>query len=249
MTVNFALLIVFTALMYKIGGARGISALCALAINIFIMFVSVILIRKGYSVLALTFITSLAISSINLFFINGVSKNTKVAFISSTFVTALLVGLLFFAVYKMHLQGLPLEELTEMDMYSLEIGTSYISISVAVLIMSVIGAVNDVAISITSAMDEVKRNAPELTNTQWYNSGITIGKDVLSATLNTLIFTIVGGQLAVLIWISDLNYSFVQLINSKLIVTEWVSLLISGISITLTVPITTKLMTYNRVEE
>ncbi|MGO2084003.1 YibE/F family protein [Vagococcus sp.] len=242
MTVNFILFIILAGLMLLIAGRRGLTALIALILNLALMFIGIVLIRNGFSIIGVTLSASLLISMMNLFFINGYTQKTKIAFISSLCVVLMLIGLIFFSISIMHLQGLPQEELMEMDMYSLQIGTNFTLISVAVLIMSVIGAVNDVAISITSSMAELKITTPELSTQQWYSSGIKIGKDVLSATLNTLIFAIVGSQLALFIWITDLNYSFSQIFNTKIMVSELVSLLISAISITLTVPITAKLM-------
>lgn len=71
---------------------------------------------------------------------------------------------------------------------------------------------------------------------------MTVGKDVLASTINTLIFALVGSQIALLVWVSDLHYTLAQFFNTKILVTEWVSLLLSGISIALTIPISTKLM-------
>lgn len=243
MSVNLILFLILAGLMIAIAGRRGFTALIALVLNLGLMFIGIVLIRNGLSIIGVTLTASLLISMMNLFFINGYTQKTKIAFISSLCIVLLLTGLIFLCVSIMHLQGLPQEELMEMDMYSLQIGTDFTLISVAVLIMSVIGAVNDVAISITSAMAEIKSTTPNISTQTWYTSGIKIGKDVLSATLNTLIFAIVGSQLALFIWITDLNYSFSQVFNTKIMVSEWVSLLISGMSITLTVPITAKLMT------
>ncbi|MGY3765839.1 YibE/F family protein [Vagococcus vulneris] len=243
MSVNLLLLLVLGGLMWWIGGRTGINTFIVLIINLFIMFTAVILIHWGFSVFWITLSASILISAMNLFAINGYHPATKYAFLSSLIVLLLMLGVIYLAVTTMHLQGLPSEELMEMDMYSLDIGVSFVSVSVSVLIMSLVGAINDVAISIASALSEVKKTSPSISQKLWYQSGITIGKDVLGSTLNTLIFAIVGGQLAVFIWITDLNYSLTALFNSKLIVTEWVSIIISGISIILTIPITTYLMT------
>lgn len=130
----------------------------------------------------------------------------------------------------------------EMDMYSLEIGLSFVFLSMSVMIMSVVGAINDIAISITSAMSELDQHSPDLSKSQLLKSGMQIGRDVLGSTMNTLIFALFGGQLALFVWVSDLNYSFSQFLNTKILVIEWVNLLLSGISITLTIPITAYLM-------
>lgn len=244
MSVNLVLLIILAFLMIKIGGEKGRLALAALFFNLLFMFIMLVLINWGFSPLLLTLITSTGITAMNLFFINGSSAKTTVAFFSSLIVLVLMIVLIFLSIAFMHLQGLPAEELMEMDMYSLDVGLSFISLSLSVMIMSVVGAINDIAISITSAISELHDNSPNLPQEALFKSGMTIGKDVLASTMNTLIFALVGGQIALLVWVSDLNYSFSQFFNTKILVTEWVGLLLSGIGITLTIPITTYLMTH-----
>ena len=144
----------------------------------------------------------------------------------------------------MHLQGLPSEELMEMDMYSLNVGISFVALSISVMVMSVVGAINDIAISITSSIAELNHSSPTLAKKDLFESGMRVGKDVLASTMNTLIFALVGGQIALFVWVSDLNYTFAQFLNTKILVVEWVGLLLSGISITLTIPVTTYMMVH-----
>lgn len=67
--------------------------------------------------------------------------------------------------------------------------------------------------------------------------GMTIGKDVLGSTMNTLIFALFGGQLAFFL-VSDLKYSFAQFLNTKVLVIEWITIILSATIITLTITIT-----------
>ncbi|MEG0254856.1 MAG: YibE/F family protein [Vagococcus sp.] len=244
MSVNSVLLLIFILLLWKIGGSKGKLTLAALGFNLLFMFVMLILINWGFPVFPLTLITSILITGMNLFFINGYHLKTQFAFISSLLVLSMMVLLIFMTVRLMHLEGIPNEELMEMDMYSLNIGLSFTSLSVSVMVMSVIGAINDITISITSAIYELNQNVPTLSKQKLVQSGLVIGKDVLGSTMNTLIFALVGGQLALFIWVSDLHYSITQLFNTKILVIEWANLLISGIAISLAIPITTFLMVY-----
>ncbi|HCM90674.1 MULTISPECIES: YibE/F family protein [Vagococcus] len=244
MSVNFLLLCFLAILMWKIGGSKGWLALTALGLNLLFMFIMLILINWGFSPVILTIITSLIITSMNLFFINGLTTKTIVAFFSSAIILIFMVFLIYICVNFMQLQGLPTEELMEMDMYSLNIGISFLSLSISVMIMSAVGAINDIAISVSAAIGELHQSNNELTKDNLFNSGMIIGKDILSSTMNTIIFALIGGQIALFIWVSDLNYSFAHFINTKILVSQWVTLLISGIAITLTIPITSYLMIY-----
>lgn len=242
MSVNFVLFLLLAFLMWKIGGDKGKLALSALLFNLLFMFIMLILINWGVPPVIMTLITSIGITAMNLFFINDYQIKTKIAFLGSLIVLVIMIIVIFLCVAFIHLQGLPTEELMEMDMYSLEIGLSFVFLSMSVMIMSVVGAINDIAISITSAMSELHQHSPNLSKSQLLKSGMQIGRDVLGSTMNTLIFALFGGQLALFVWVSDLNYSFSQFLNTKILVIEWVNLLLSGISITLTIPITAYLM-------
>ncbi len=239
MSVNIVLFLILAILMNFIGKNKGRLALFALFFNLIFLFIMLILINWGFSVLILTMITSISITAMNLFFINGYHPKTVAAFFSSLIILMVMTLLIFTSVRLMHLQGIPNEELMEMDMYSLNIGISFVSLSTSVIVMSVIGAINDIAISITSAVYELKRNTPTLSKAELLSSGMIIGKDVLGSTMNTLIFALVGGQLALFVWVSDLNYSFQQFFNTKILVIEWSNLLLSGIAIILTIPVST----------
>jgi len=243
MSVNLVLFVILLGLLWYFQQKKGLVTLVSLGINLAMLFFMILAINLGFSPIILTIVTSILISANNLFNINGLNQSTKSAFFSSTFVILLMVFPILFVTSKLHLQGIPLEGLMEMDMYSLHIGISFIDLSVAVLLMTVVGAINDIAISITSAMIEIKEQLPHLSLSEWKQSGLTVGKDVLGPTINTLIFAAVGSQFALLIWVFDLNYSLIQLVNSKLIVTEWVAIIFSGISIALTIPITIFLLT------
>lgn len=243
MSVNLVLFIILVGLLWYFQQKKGLVTLVSLGINLAMLFFMILAINLGFSPIILTVITSILISANNLFNINGLNQSTKAAFFSSTLVILMMVFPILFITEKLQLQGIPLEGLMEMDMYSLHIGISFIDLSVAVLLMTVVGAINDIAISITSAMIEIKEQLPHLSLSEWKKSGLIVGKDVLGPTINTLIFAAVGSQFALLIWVFDLKYSVIQLVNSKLIVTEWVAIIFSGISIALTIPITIFLLT------
>lgn len=65
-----------------------------------------------------------------------------------------------------------------------------------------------------------------------------MGQDVLGSTINTLLFATVGSQLALFIWLFDLNYPLEQILNNKLLVQEIIAIILSTISIVTTVPLT-----------
>src|SRR5699024_11389639 len=103
------------------------------------------------------------ISYINLLFINEVNSKTVTAFLS----TILTVGILFFFIYlftkSAMIQVFGEEEIDEIiPVYSLYIGVDFVKIAASVIIMSTLGAIIDVAISITSPMQEIFDHNPNI---------------------------------------------------------------------------------------
>lgn len=249
MSVNLVLLLILYLALRVIVGTAGTTAFVSLGLNSLLMFVTVILIRRGVSIIGSTLVASLFISCVNLFMINGYERKTRIAFKSSLVILISLIPLIYLGVNLLQVQGLGKEELFEMDIYSLEIGLDFIKVSIAVIVMSTIGAVNDLAISITSALSELVRLQPELTGRKIFHAGLSIGRDILATTVNTLFFALLGGNLALLIWLRDLNYSLAEVVNHKVLVSGLLTLLFSGLGAILVIPLTAYFMSRELARE
>ena len=118
------------------------------------------------------------------------------------------------------------------------IGIDYVQVAAAVIIMSTIGAIMDVAISITSAMQEYGKHTAS-TSKQLIAYGMAIGRDILGTDTNTLFFAFFGGYLGLLIWFKDLSYSIGQIVNAKVFVAEVLTIFTAGIGIALVIPLAT----------
>lgn len=192
----------------------------------------------------LTLIACVAISGINLFYINEVNSKTKTAFISTIITTVILLLFIIVITDKTMIQGFGEEEIEELGMFSLYIGVDFVKIAASVIIMSTIGAITDAAIAISSPMREIYFHNPNLSRKELFASGLSIGRDILGTSTNTLFFAFFGGYLALLIWFKDLHYSMGEIVNSKIFSSEMVTILIAGISVTLVIPITAWITAY-----
>jgi uncharacterized membrane protein len=136
------------------------------------------------------------------------------------------------------IQGFGEEETEELSIFSLYIGVDFAKIGAAVVIMSTIGAITDVAISIASPMCEILNHNPLISRKELFKFGISIGKDILGTNTNTLFFAFFGGYLGLLIWFKDLSYSVGDIVNSKVFSAEMITIFCAGIGIALIIPIT-----------
>ncbi|MBO1912305.1 YibE/F family protein, partial [Microvirga sp. 3-52] len=165
--------------------------------------------------------------------INEVNSKTKTAFLASMITIAVMLLFIAIVTKKAMIQGFGEEEIDELTIFSLYIGVDFVKIGASVIIMSTVGAITDVAISITSPMREVLNHHPSISRKDLFASGISIGKDILGSNTNTLFFAFIGGYLALLLWFKDLSYSFGEIINSKVFGAEMIVILCAGIGIAL----------------
>ncbi|WP_453993581.1 YibE/F family protein [Bacillus nitroreducens] len=239
------LAVILFILMALIGGKKGIRSFFALFFNFGVLLMTVIFMNDpNLNPIYLTLIACIAISGINLFYINEVNSKTKTAFLSTIITTIILLVFILMITKKSMIQGFGEEEIEELSMFSLYVGVDFVKIAVSVIIMSTIGAITDAAIAISSPMREIYFHHPNISRKELFLSGLSIGRDILGTSTNTLFFAFFGSYLALLIWFKDLSYSLGEIVNSKIFGAEMITILIAGISVTLVIPITAWITAY-----
>jgi uncharacterized membrane protein len=232
-------------LMAIIGRGKGVRSFLAIFFNFSVIFIAIIFMNDPKAnPIIITLIACIFISVINLFYINEVNKKTKTAFISTVISTIVLLLFIFIIADRARIQGFGEEEIQELGAFSLHIGVDFVKIAVSVIIMSTIGAITDAAMAISSPMREIHYHNKDISRHDLFKSGLSIGKDILGTSTNTLFFAFFGSYLALLIWFKDLSYSAGEIINSKIFNAEMITILCAGIGVTLVIPITSWITAY-----
>ena len=99
-----------------------------------------------------------------------------------------------------------------------------------------LGAVMDVAVSLLSALWELKQQGTQ-DGDQLFRSGMNIGKDMIGTMSNTLIFAFAGNALATMLSLTAYGVQASQLLNSNYIALEIAQGLCGTGGVILTVPI------------
>ncbi len=232
-------------LMILIGGKKGARSFISLFLNFVVLLLTILFMTDSHAnPIILTLIACAVISYINLFYINEVNSKTIIAFISTIITISILLVFIDIVTRNAMIQGFGEEEIEELSIFSLYIGVDFVKIGASVIIMSTIGAITDVAISITSPMREIFNHNPSISRKDLFTSGLGIGKDILGTNTNTLFFAFFGGYLALLIWFKDLSYSVGKIVNSKIFSAEMITIFCAGIGIALIIPITSWINAY-----
>lgn len=239
MNVLLILASILLLLMIAVGGMNGVRSFISLFLNGIILIVTVFfMLDTATNILVLTLLACIGLCAVNLFYINGLNRKTLAAFIATFITLGILLSVIYLVTEVAMIQGFSEEETEELDAYNLLIGIDYVQVAAAVIIMSTIGAIMDVAISITSAMQEYGNHIAS-TSKQLIAYGMAIGRDILGTDTNTLFFAFFGGYLGLLIWFKDLSYSIGQIVNAKVFVAEVLTIFTAGIGIALVIPLAT----------
>ncbi|MDF9612860.1 YibE/F family protein [Bacillus cereus] len=226
-------------LMTLIGGKKGARSFIVLFLNFGVIFLTILfMLDPSMNPIVISMIACTIISIITLFYINGRNLKTIAAFMSTIITIVILLFFIVIVTKKTMIQGFGKEEIEELSIFSLHIGVDFIKVGAAVVIMSTLGAIIDVAISIASPMSERLNHNPFISKEDLFKFGISIGKDILGANTNTLFFAFVGGYLALFLWFKELSYSIGDIVNSKLFSAEVITIFCAGIGIALVIPIT-----------
>ncbi len=237
--VLLVLLLFFVGLLVLIGGLKGFRALIALALTMFaILKILLPAILKGYSPILMSILISIGVILISIPLIAGWNKKAVSAIIG-TFSGVLIAGILAYLVSVITgLTGLSMEEASMLSYIPQNITFNFVGLLFATNILGALGAVMDVAVSISSAIWELKQVNPALKARDLIRSGMNIGRDIIGTMANTLILAYSGSGLYMLLLFMAYDMPFFEIVNIDAMSTEIVRSLAGSIGLVLTIPIT-----------
>lgn len=234
------LVLILVILLYAIGRERGIVTFVSLCFNIAALSASIIMMSWGWDPVAVTIMSCFVICYVTLFYQNGKNSKTFSSFFSVAAVLFILFAISCFIGYRSHSGGIneimQLED--EITRYAPDINIDMSKIAVSMILTGLIGAAMDASIAVASAVYEVYKNNRNLSIMELYQSGISIGGDILGTTMNTLYFACLGESLSLFILLKNYQYSVLDMINSKAFFQEFTDVTISCIGCILVIPLT-----------
>jgi uncharacterized membrane protein len=177
-----------------------------------------------------------AIMFVVLYLAHGLSVRTSTA-LAGTLVGVAIIALLgLYAVDAARLSGVGGEgELLRLQAPDL----NFRGLLTCAVIIAGLGILNDVTITQSSAVWELRAAAPEMTRRQLFTSGMRIGRDHIASTIYTIVFAYAGTALAVLLLLSLYDRPVFDLLTDEAIAEEVLRTLASAIGLVLAVPATT----------
>lgn len=223
-----------------VGGKVGAKSLVALAMTLVCLFwILIPLLMKGAPTLLTVFLVCAYITVVTMVILGGVQRKTVCAALGTIAGTALALLFGLAAQSLARVDGLRLtdvEPLLQLRQTGTPLGLR--GLLVGGIVISALGAVMDVAMSIASALTEVHTVAPNRNTRDLFRSGMNIGRDMVGTMTNTLILAFLGSGFALIIYLYSLGLSPYQLISSSYLTIEVVSSISSSIGVILSVPLT-----------
>lgn len=231
-------------LMIAVAGERGIKSFITLFGNAVILLIAVFLMAIGLNVIVITIILTFALCGVTLFYQNENNEKTRAAFYTVMFVCMIMLTLAVFLSIRTGISGYnEISIYEEVALYyDKNIHVNMIQVAMAVVIVGILGAVKDAAVAVTTGVYEVFRHNPAMKLEELFKAGIHIGYDILGTSVNTLFFACVGESMLLINRFYRLNYSFLQLINSKAFFQNFVIVITGAIGITISIPISAIVM-------
>ena len=144
-------------LIMIIGGDRGVISLIALVGNMLLLSLAIWLMAAGAPVLLVTVGVGIIISCVTLFYQNGTNEKTKSAFTAVLITMAVWVFFIYMVVWRSEAGGLNEIQAAEDDVlyYNMNLDINMRNVATAVIILSTLGAVLDMALTVTTSVYEV----------------------------------------------------------------------------------------------
>jgi uncharacterized membrane protein len=230
----------FSVVILIVGRLRGLFALIGLLVTVGILFLFIFpSILAGHDAVLITVIGGIVILGVNMAFSHGLNRRTLAAYAST--VIGLFLAWLFGSVFVDYssLSGLASEEVIFL---SFEMGDLILpqGLLLAGVILGAIGVLDDIAITQTEAVQEIRAADAKLSSKELYHRAMRIGRHHIASTVNTLVLAYVAVAMPLfLLFLIAPEIDFIRFINEELVAEEIVRTLAGTMALVLTVPIST----------
>jgi uncharacterized membrane protein len=230
--------VLFVVVVAVVARARGLLALVGLGFGGFILVAFMLpALLEGRSGLVVAAVGSSAIMFVVLYLAHGLSIRTSTALAGTLFGVAITAVLGIAGVGVARLSGVANDEAATLASFVQHMSPR--ELLTAAIIVAGLGVLNDVTITQSSAVWELRAAAPHLGRMELFRSGMRIGRDHIASTIYTIVFAYAGAALPVLMLLFLYERPVLELLQTESLAEEIVRTLASAIGLVLAVPATT----------
>lgn len=241
--IGFAVLYLGT--LCVIGGKKGIRGALGLVFTFAaIIYVYLPLVYQGHSPFMSAVFICAVTAAVTLYLIGGAGKKTVCA-TAGTLAGVVIAGVA--AAIFSRLSGITGWNVSDIESLLTLWQTNNIQVGGLLfsgLLISSLGAVMDVAMSITSSMQELCSQNQEISRLELMRAGMRVGRDMMGTDSNTLILAFAGTSLSMLVLDYAYELPYLQIINSNNIGIAVMQGLSGSFGVVLSVPATVLMAAY-----
>lgn len=231
--------LIFVLSLWLVGGKKGLkSALClgVSIVSVFLVFFP--LVYRGFSPFWGAVIVAALSTFVTIFAVGGCNAKSLAAITGTMFGVCMAGAAASLFGLAAGISGYNVSEIESLLFVSQHSNIQIGGLLFAGILISSLGAVMDVGMSIASTLNEIYEKKPELSSSDLFISGINVGRDMMGTMSNTLILAFAGGSVITLM----INYAYDlplnQVLNSYNIGIEIMQGISGSLGIILTVPFT-----------
>ncbi len=204
----------FLIVLVLIGGLKGFKSAVGLVFTFCcILFVFMPLIYRGVSPIFAAAFVVIITTVVVMYLIDGFTAKSICAIVG-TIIGVVLAAVFAFIFGKIcHISGYNVDDIESLiyigEMTDIKVG----ELMFAGILISALGAVMDVAMSVASTINEIHDKNPKLDTKELFKSGINVGKDMMGTMSNTLILAFAGGSINTFVYIYSYNYQYYQVLD------------------------------------
>ncbi len=227
--------LLFCGLLIYVGRKKGFFSLISIGVTVvLITHLLSPMVLHGINPVASAIVVCLLSTAVTMYSVGGFNAKSTAAVVGAVLSLMFAGVLAFITMLTAHLTGFTEE--TSMFLYTAHPELDFIGITIATMILATLGAVMDVAMSISSTINEIYEIDGTKSIKELFTSGMNVGRDIIGTMANTLILVYLGGSLPLLLLANNIDLQ--KFINLNQVVTETASALIGSIAIVICVPFT-----------
>lgn len=230
------LFLLFILSIYLVGEVKGLLSVFSVIINTIIFYIGLFLYFKGINILFLCALESIIFAILSLIIADGKNKKTLSAIISVIVSVFILLIMITIIAKTTKYSGINFNELSFLTIPPEDI-------ILPELLIGGLGAIMDVAITISSSISELIEKDNNISIKNLTKSSKEVGKDIMSTMTNVLFFTYICGGLPIFVLAIRNGYTILNYITNNFSL-ELTRFLVGSIGLIMTIPISSYISIY-----
>lgn len=232
-----AIVVLFALALVLIGGKQGLRALIGLVFTcVCIVYLLLPLTLRGWNAVLVTVAIVGVTSTVCFLLLGGWQPKIIGAAIGCLCGVACAALLGWLGASVVHISAYQMDEAEALILTSSNTSLKLNGLLISGILIAAEGAVMDTAMSIASAMNELKVKRPDIGRAELFRSGMHVGRDATGTMANTLVLAFAGSGLNMMLLIYSYDVSFTQLMNTDFVAVEVLRGVAGSLGIVLTVP-------------